>query len=187
MNLAGLRTDRGLGGTTTWQISNGGKGYYAVNQLGFTGKYQFGGPALETFKFLKPGSSKNNTTANAINNPANWTGFMGCNNAVDFMNNGAAQEALIMAMMKANCKLLTKWGILTPNSSPEDIAGYLGVCQLVGAGGCLTYYQQQNPGSQLYGAPNGSFTTSDANGSTAGRYFTIASNAVILSNSASQA
>jgi hypothetical protein len=177
----------GAGGTTAWQVSNGGTGYYAVNQLGFTGKYQFGGPALETFKFLKPGSSAHTTTANAINNPANWTGFMGCNNAVDFMNNGSAQEALIMAMMKANCRQLTTWGILTSNSTPEEIAGYLGVCQLVGAGGCLTYYRQQNPSSQLFNAPVTSFSTSDANGSTAGRYFTIASNAVQLSNSASAA
>jgi hypothetical protein len=177
----------GTGGTTTWQTSNGGKGYYAVNQLGFTGKYQFGGPALETYNFLKPGSSKHSTTANAINNSANWTGYMGCNSAVDFMNNGAAQEALIMLMMKANCKQLTRWGILTPNSTPEEVAGYLGVCQLVGAGGCLTYYRQQNPNSTLTNAPTTQYATSDANGSTSGRYFTLGSNAVQLANSSTAA
>ena len=177
----------GKGGTSVWQINNGGSGYYAVNQLGFTGKYQFGAPALETFKFLKPGSSKNNTTANVINNPANWTGYMGCNNVVDFMNNGTAQEALIMAMMNANCKQLRTWGVLNANSTPEDIAGYLGICQLVGSGGALTYYRQQNPNGQLYGAPTTSYRTSDANGSGALKYYTIGSNAVQVASSVSNA
>jgi hypothetical protein len=176
----------GKGGTTQWILSNGGSGYYAVNSLGFTGKYQFGGAALETYGFLKPGSSKN-TNANAIGNAANWTGYMGCNSAVDFMNNGAAQEALIMLMMKANCKLLTKWGILTANTSHEDIAGYLGVCQLVGAGGALTYYRQQNPNSPLYSAPTTSYATNDAYGSSAQKYFTMASNSVQVADSSSNA
>jgi len=181
------RNNPGNGGTTKWNISNGGSGYYAVNQLGFTGKYQFGNLALETFKFLKHGSSKNSTTANAINNPANWTGLMGCNSAVDFMNNGAAQEALIMAMMKANCKQLSSWGVITTNSSPEDIAGYLGVCQLVGSGGALTYYRQQNPNGSLYNAPTKVYSTNDANGSTASRYFALGSNAVQVAASSSNA
>lgn len=177
----------GTGGTTQWVVGNGGSGYYAVNTLGFTGKYQFGAPALETYGFLKSGSSKNTTTAKAIGNNANWTGFMGCNSAVDFMNNGSAQEALIMLMMKANCKLLTKWGVLTPNTDPEDVAGYLGVSQLVGAGGALTYYRQQNPSSQLYGAPSSSFATNDAYGSSAQKYFTMGSNAVQVASSSANA
>jgi hypothetical protein len=181
------RNSPGKGGTSTWQISNGGSGYYAVNQLGFTGKYQFGAPALETVGFLKKGSSKGSTTANAINNSANWNGFMGCNSAVDFMNNGAAQEAAMMALMTLNCKQLRSWGVLTANSSVEDVAGYLAVCQLVGAGGALTYYRQQNPNGSLYNAPSTTYKTSDANGSTAGRYFAQGSNAVQVGNSATQA
>ena len=69
-------------------------------------------------------------------------------------------------------------GILTANSSIEDIAGYLGICQLLGVGGAITYYRQTNPNSQLNTAYKGSGTTADANGSTAGSYYSLGSNAV---------
>jgi hypothetical protein len=173
----------GKGGTTEWEISNHGHGYYAVNKLGYTGKYQFGAPALETYKFLRPGSSKNTSTELAINNPANWSGLMDCHNAVDFMNNTEAQEALIMLMMKANCAQLTKWGILTQHSTPEEIAGYLAVSHLLGTGGAKTYYQLTNPNSSLNNAPSKMYKTSDANGTNASQYYQLGSNAIALSDS----
>ena len=177
----------GQGGTTSWVLGNRGKGYYAVNTIGYTGKYQFGAAALETYYFMKPGSSKQGTTAQSIPNDSNWTGYMGCHSVVDFMNNPTAQEALIMLMMKANCSLLSKWGIITTNSSPEEIAGYLGVCQLLGAGGCLSYYRTLHPNSTLYNAPTKTFATSDAYGSGAQNYFNICSNAIQISSSQSSA
>jgi hypothetical protein len=169
----------GRGGTTEWQLSNGGTGYYAVNQDGYTGKYQFGAQTLETFGFLKTGSSKNVSVATAINNPANWSPkYMGCDSVVAFMNNGPAQEALILAMMQANCKQLTKYGILNANSTPEQVGGWLAACQLVGIGGTVTYYREQNPGAALYGAPTKNYTTSDDNGTTAAKYYAQGSTAI---------
>jgi hypothetical protein len=174
----------GKGGTTTWQVSNGGTGYYSVNQIGATGKYQFLAPALETFGFLKTGSSANVSSITAINNPANWSPkYMGCDSAVAFMNNGAAQEACMLAMIQANCKQLTKWGILNSNSSAENVLGWLAVCQLVGSGGALTYYREQNPGAILYGTPTKNYNTSDINGATAASYFAQGSNAAQVGTS----
>jgi len=177
----------GKGGTTVWQVSNGGTGQYAVNQLGYTGKYQFGSSALETYKFLKAGSSKGKTNKDAIGNDANWTGYMGCSSAVNFMNNSAAQEALIMIMMNANCKTLRGWGVLTANSSAEDIAGYLTCAHLLGAGGALTLFKANNPNGQLYGAPTKNYNTSDANGTSGNSYYAMGANAVRLANGVSNA
>ncbi len=165
-------------GVTSWSLSNGGRGYYAVNQLGYSGKYQFGAAALETFGFLKPGSSHTGTTAQVIGNSSNWAGFLNCHNANDWLSNADAQEKAMIALLKRNCQQLQKWGILTSKSSPEDIAGYLSICHLVGTGGALTYYRQTNPNSQLNTSYKGSRTTADANGSTAGSYYALGSNAV---------
>jgi hypothetical protein len=176
----------GRGGNTQWVLSNGGTGYFAVNQLGYTGKYQFGAPILDGV-FLRSHSSNGHTTANAINNPANWIGFMGCHSAVDFMNNGPAQEAMIMKELRNNCSQLTHWGVITKNSTPEQIAGYLAVAHLVGTGGALTLYRLQNPGASLYGAPQKNYTIADANGTGATQYYALGSNAVQLSSSKANA
>ena len=170
----------GNGGKTEWVLGNRGTGYYSVNTLGFTGKYNFGADALVDGHFLYHGSSKTVSNATAIGDDSNWTGWMDCYDSIDFMNNPAAQEALIMLLMNANCRLLTKWGILTANSSPNDIAGYLGVCHLLGAGGCLTYYRLTHPNSPLYNAPTKTYATTDAYGDGASKYFNICSNAMSL-------
>lgn len=80
------------------------------NGKGFLGKYQFGAQALETFGYLKKGTSKGNDKA--AYDPNNWTGKDGMRNKEDFLNNLQIQEDLMQKYTRMNMVGLDKAGVL---------------------------------------------------------------------------
>ncbi len=80
------------------------------NGKGFLGKYQFGAQALETFGYLKKGTSKGNDKA--AYEPSNWTGKDGMKNKEDFLNNLQLQEDLMQKYTRMNMVGLEKAGVL---------------------------------------------------------------------------
>ena len=80
------------------------------NGKGFLGKYQFGAQALETFGYLKKGTSKGND--NAVYDPNNWTGKDGMKNKDDFLNNLQIQEDLMKKYTQMNMVGLNKAGVM---------------------------------------------------------------------------
>jgi hypothetical protein len=80
------------------------------NKVGFLGKYQFGAQALETFGYLKKGTSKGND--NAVYEPSNWTGKDGMRSKDDFLNNLQVQEDLMRKYTQMNMVGLDKAGVM---------------------------------------------------------------------------
>ena len=160
-----------------------GMNYSAVNQLGYAGKYQFGYTALQDTGYIRRGVSGTNQTV--LNNPANWTGGPSgtVNSLNDWLNNASAQESAMMQYTQSHCKSLQQYGVLTVNSTPEEIGGYLMAAHLVGVGGAHLLFELQN---NLSSSGNQSLTQ-DANGTTSQSYYLLGSNAVQLGDSSTQA
>jgi hypothetical protein len=101
--------------------SNGN--YQAENQLGYIGKYQFGGMALESTGYKKDGK---------------WTGKDGVNSADDWKNNPDAQESAMATLTGQNRRHLTSRGVMdkvgeTFNGVRVTEQGLLAASHLVGA------------------------------------------------------
>jgi hypothetical protein len=159
--------------------SESGGNYQATNSLGFSGKYQFGAQALETQQYLKPGSSKTGTNKQVISNSSNWTGKNGCNSQQDWLNNPTVQEQAMVIFCNSNCKQLQQYGVITANSTPEQIGGYMYAACLGGVGNTVKLWQYQNN--------QGGTDFQDANGTTSSSRYNIGSNAVQLASSSQQA
>jgi hypothetical protein len=113
-----------------FQKESGGKGGYSNtgNQFGFIGGYQFGAKALETVGYLKPGTSAIGNSA--LNNPNNWT-IAGGKEA--YLANPGLQDQAFTKLAESNYRRLTTLGLIGPNSSSGDVAGYLAAAHLIGA------------------------------------------------------
>ena len=114
------------------QRESGAKGYSTVNTIGFVGKYQFGAAALEDLGLVKPGTGKKGNKA--LNDPANWNtpgGLQG------FLADSNAQENAFKQYTNTHYQQLLKAGVITPQSTPEEVAGYLATAHLKGIGGAI--------------------------------------------------
>jgi hypothetical protein len=120
-------------------IREGGGKYDADNKVGFIGKYQFGAQALETFKYLKPGTSADRK---AVYSPSNWTGKNGIASADDFKKATDAQENLMNAYTDMNLKGLQKSGVLTGEDSGSSIAAKLYAAHHGGVGGASKFFKE---------------------------------------------
>jgi hypothetical protein len=107
-------------------LESGGK-YDVVNSLGYLGKYQFGAMALQDMGLVKKG-----TTQKGLDNPNNWN-IPGGKQA--FLNDAKLQEDSFAKLTKQNFKTLKRINVLTVESAPDQIAGYLAVSHLLGPGG----------------------------------------------------
>ena len=134
--------------------------YTVINQYGYAGGYQFGASALETIGYLKPGTSKSGNRT-AMRNPNNWTGKNGLRSLDDFLNNPSAQDLAFQENLAFNARALRRRGVLGPDSTPEEIAGYLSASHLLGASGAA-----------------GSLNATDANGTTGREYYALGSGAM---------
>lgn len=99
--------------------------YTAVNQLGFLGKYQFGGAALTDLGFKKDGA---------------WTGKDGIESKEDFLASPEVQEKAIKAWIPKLKKQLKSKGALDFVGTEFDgevvtEEGLIAAAHLVGAGG----------------------------------------------------
>jgi len=120
-------------------IREGGGKYDADNKVGFLGKYQFGSQALETFGYLKPGTSADR---NAVYSPSNWTGKNGIDSADAFKKASDIQENLMNAYTDMNLKGLQKRGVLTGEDSGSSIAAKLYAAHHGGVGGASKFFKE---------------------------------------------
>jgi uncharacterized protein (DUF2345 family) len=142
-----------------------GNKYDVINTIGFAGKYQFGAAALETFGYLKVGTSRAGNRA-AMSNPDNWTGKNGCNNLNDWLtNNNNVQEIAIIELTNGNKRTLTRVGGIKPEDDLATQAGMMCGAHLLGPGG-ITKWRRGEGGRDAYG------TTGD-------EYFNLGKRAIV--------
>ncbi len=107
-----------------------GGNYGAVNNLGYSGAYQFGSPLLEDLGYVRKGASRHGNRA--LNEPSNWT-IPGGKEA--FLSNPKLQDEAMRKALALNEKRLRKAGVIHERSSPEEINGLLAAAHLGGVGG----------------------------------------------------
>jgi hypothetical protein len=106
-----------------------GGNYGSINKWNYIGKYQMGAAALVDVGLVKKG-----TTNSGLGDPSNWLtpgGMQG------FLNDPQAQESAFQAYTDMHYRQLIKAGVITPQSSPQEVAGYLAAAHLKGIGGAI--------------------------------------------------
>ena len=158
--------------------SQGRGGYQARNEIGAAGKYQFLPGALISTRYIKPGTT--DESIDGVNNSANWLGLNGCYSITDWLNNPSAQESAMLVYTRQHCTALKSMGVITNQSSSDDIGGYLMAAHLVGPGGAHRLFQIRNNLPQT-----ATGLTQDKNGTTSQSYYALGSAAVQLVSSIS--
>lgn len=123
-----------------------------VNTLGYLGKYQFGAAALQDLGLVKKGTSQR-----GLDNDANWNLPGG---KAAFLANPALQEQMFQKYTQMNYNTLTRMGVISSNSSPDQIAGALMAAHLKGPGGAANLIK-------------GGIDSTDAYGTSAQSYFKL--------------
>ncbi len=121
------------------QRESGGN-YGITNNLGYTGAYQFGAPALETIGYLKPGAGKLGNKA--LKNAANWTIGGGLQ---EYLSNPVIQDEAMRRLMNSNKSTLTKMGLINKHTPEQDVNGMLAAAHLAGPGGVRKMMRGANP------------------------------------------
>jgi hypothetical protein len=134
--------------------------YTIVNSIGYLGRYQFGAAALNTVGFV----NRSTTSNAALNNDSSWTGRMGVTSKQKYLENGPAQEAAMDALMRVNYQGLVRSGVITNESPPDVVAGYIAVSHNQGVGAAIKL-------------KNGSVTR-DGYGTSTTEFYNIGKNAV---------
>ncbi|QIW87792.1 baseplate hub + tail lysozyme [Agrobacterium phage OLIVR5] len=140
------------------QRESGGD-YSAVNRYGFSGAYQFGGPALQDLGYAKKG-----TSGKGLKNPNNWTGKNGITSLGVFLQNRKLQDDLFVVWMKLLYKRCLSVKAISESDTPAQVAGIITVAHLLGAGGARDFKNGKD------GA--------DGNGTKASEYYNLGKNAV---------
>lgn len=125
-----------------------GNNYGIVNSLGYAGKYQFGAAALVDLGYVKRG-----TTNRGLRDPANWNIPGGLD---AFLADPKLQEDAFKAYTDAHYQQLLNAKVITPSSSPSEIAGYLATAHLKGIGGAIDLKKGKN-GTDAYGTTASSY------------------------------
>jgi len=124
--------------------------YRAVNTLGYVGKYQFGSMALQDAGLVKSGTKQSKAS---MENPDNWTIKGGLE---AFLNDPALQEKTMAEYTKRNYSTLKRIGVISKNSSPEEVAGYLATSHLLGPGGAKKFMKGED-GADAYGTTGSTY------------------------------
>lgn len=136
-----------------------GNDYSIVNQLGFSGRWQFGCGALIDGGYVKLGTPGGGAPASA----SAWTGKDSISSRGDWLGNKAVQNSAMVVYTQSHYRSLLNQGGLTPTSSLPRVAGLLAAAHLMGVGGAMKMV-------------NGT-VTSDANGTTTTSYYELLSKA----------
>lgn len=113
-----------------------------LNPVGAAGKYQLDSFALQAVGYVKPGTPQ---TIEAISNPNNWIGPpAGPANLEEFLSNPDAQDAAMISYTRYNYSELQKAGIITPQSTTQEIAGYLATAHVGTAAATEAWYTNTN-------------------------------------------
>ena len=131
-----------------------GGNYGVENTLGYQGKYQMGSLALQDLGYVKPGTPQ---TPEALNNPNNWTGKNGITSAAAFKASPDVQEDAMYRYTKQNYATLQRTGVITDNTSNDQVAGYLSAAHLQGAGGVSKWVKTGTETSDAYGTTISSY------------------------------
>lgn len=121
--------------------------YTIENRDGYQGKYQMGSLALQDMGYVKPGTPQ---TAEALNNPNNWTGKNGVTSAAVFRSSPEIQEETMYRYTKQNYSSLQRLGLISDTTDTTDVAGLLSASHLGGPGNVSkwarngTYFQDKN-------------------------------------------
>ena len=136
--------------------SESGMDYTKQNSIGYIGKYQFGVQALETYGYIIRGTWATYGKNTAVNDPANWIGTDGITSKEAFFGAPDIQEQLMDRNLKSNYSTLISKGVITADSTAEDVAGKLAVAHLLGAGGCNKWCSGAG-GADAYGTTGGMY------------------------------
>lgn len=128
------------------QRESGGN-YGAQNNLGYTGAYQFGAPALETVGYLRPGTGRRGNEA--LHDPANWT-IPGGREA--FLSNKELQDMAMKKLMASNQQRLKSMGLVNQQTPPNVLNAMLAAAHLAGPGGVKALLSGRNR-RDAYGTP----------------------------------
>ena len=141
------------------QRESGGD-YRIRNDIGYSGKYQFGAMALEDVGLLKGGAHKLGRVKTVLDNIDNWKlkGGLGA-----FLSNQGLQEKSMDRLMRQNLSVL-KGAPGFENFDKSNVAGAMAAAHLVGAGGAKKF---------LAGTDS-----ADAYGTKASDYFELGKNAI---------
>lgn len=132
------------------------------NSLGYIGAYQMGVGYLETQGLMKKGSLKkvNESRSNQIDvlkDPENWLDGWSYEK---FLENPTAQDEVFERATKSALKQFRDAGLITENTPPDVVAGYLFAAHLGGVDGTIKWATK--------GIDN-----ADANGTTISAYFKL--------------
>jgi hypothetical protein len=128
-----------------------GGNYSAVNSIGFVGKYQFGAAALEDLNLVKGGTGRKGN--GKLNDPSVWNISGGL---PEFLRSPDIQESAMKKFTELNKTRLEGMTVLTKNSAPAEIAGYLAVAHLLGPGGARDLKNGKN-GADQYGTSGSTY------------------------------
>lgn len=138
-----------------------GNNYSAINQFGFIGKYQFGNAALYDLGYTASKTSDNSV----LTRDTNWKGKNGANSLQSFLKNqGNCQEIAMDELLKLNYNRLKALGVITNITPAKELAGYLAVSHLLGAGGAAKF-SKGNDGK-------------DGNGTSGTQYYKMGYNSI---------
>ena len=124
-----------------------GGNYGAQNNLGYSGAYQFGAPALETVGYLRQGAGRLGNQA--LNDPANWT-IPGGKEA--FLANKELQDMAMQKLMASNKQRLQSMGLVNKQTPSNVLNAMLAAAHLAGPGGVKALLSGRNR-RDAYGTP----------------------------------
>jgi hypothetical protein len=117
-----------------------GNRYNKTNTLGYVGRWQMGGAALARSGYVQPG-----TDQAGLKDPANWTGKDGVASLDEFLaNKGNVQDKQFLDYQNKNYAEMVRNGVIRPEMTQKEIAGWLGAGHLGGAGGAKALAQGQD-------------------------------------------
>lgn len=149
---------------TIGQRESGGN-YRAENSLGFVGKYQFGDLALYDQGYVNTTGSKSGKRVKQItSDPACWRGKNGITSKDAWFNSPQEQEQAMDKLVMGNYKTLLRLGTVNASTRSRELAGYLMVAHLLGAGGANKYKNTGQGG--------------DAYGTTGSKYYALGFNSI---------
>lgn len=118
--------------------SNSGGVYETVSIEGYAGRYGLSSQALQNAGYLKPGTPQ---TLEAINNPNNWVGGPNAPSSLNaFLTTPGYQDYAMNVYTAQNYSTLQTAGMITPNTTKEQVAGFLSVSHYTGADTAVAWY-----------------------------------------------
>ena len=118
--------------------------------------------ALEDMGLVKKGVGKKGQKA--LDDPSNWNVEGG---KQSFLGNAQLQEDTMLRYTQQNFKSLARLGVITKDTDPKEVAGYLAAAHLLGPGGARDLKQGKS-GTDAYGTSSAAYYKVGAETQTAG-------------------